>query len=210
MRRAHVALLAALAVLPLGCEDETTGSAVAGPEKELIDNAVSAGPESVAGDATVVALAADGTVTTLREGTNGIRCIPDDPSTQSNDPICVDEEGFRWLLSLVRGEAVPANTKPGVAYMLQGGSETKGPFDDTEERVISDPHWAILWPFDPEATGLPTESTGSGAWIMWAGTPYAHLMIDQDLDAAPAEGETPTHADVPPASPLPIPIPAVE
>jgi hypothetical protein len=27
---------------------------------------------------------------------------------------------------------------------------------------------------------LPTDSKNGGPWVMWAGTPYAHLMIPID------------------------------
>ena len=37
----------------------------------------------------------------------------------------------------------------------------------------------ILWPYDPGASGLPAKPKKTGTWIMWAGTPYAHLMINQ-------------------------------
>ena len=35
----------------------------------------------------------------------------------------------------------------------------------------------IVWPFTPKATGLKSQFSTAGAWIMWAGTPYAHLMV---------------------------------
>jgi hypothetical protein len=28
----------------------------------------------------------------------------------------------------------------------------------------------IMWPFDPETTGLPTTHKPTGAYIMWAGS----------------------------------------
>jgi hypothetical protein len=36
----------------------------------------------------------------------------------------------------------------------------------------------MLWPFDPATTGLPTAPKQTGTW-MYAGTPWAHLMINQ-------------------------------
>lgn len=35
----------------------------------------------------------------------------------------------------------------------------------------------IMWPFDPKTTGLPTTHKPTGAYIMFAGSPYAHLHI---------------------------------
>lgn len=37
----------------------------------------------------------------------------------------------------------------------------------------------IMWAFDPKTTGLRTTPSKKGSWIMFAGTPYAHLMINQ-------------------------------
>jgi hypothetical protein len=39
------------------------------------------------------------------------------------------------------------------------------------------PHWMIMWPFDPETTGLPTTYKPTGAYVMWAGSPYAHVHV---------------------------------
>jgi hypothetical protein len=36
-----------------------------------------------------------------------------------------------------------------------------------------------MWPFDPKTSGFPAEPKQTGTWIMWAGTPWAHLMINQ-------------------------------
>lgn len=202
MRRlcADVAVIGALAALPLACTDETTRPGGAGPSQELIDSALSAAPPSVARDASVVIIAADGTVVELKKGTSPVRCLPDDPETPGADPMCLDEQGFRWLMSLMRREARPANTAPGFAYMLQGGPEARGPFEAaTEDSVVSPPHVMVLWPFDPEATGLPTESSRTSVWIMWAGTPYAHLMIP----VIEEPDETETEMENPPGQPMP-------
>lgn len=52
--------------------------------------------------------------------------------------------------------------------MANSGTATKEP-----------PHWMVMSPFDPKTTGLPTEPKQTGTWIMWAVTPWTHLMIDQ-------------------------------
>lgn len=38
----------------------------------------------------------------------------------------------------------------------------------------------LLWPLDPTATGIPTRPNAGGSYIMFPGTPYAHLMVYQD------------------------------
>ena len=57
---------------------------------EIIKNAMSAAPEAVGKNATVV----DWEMKTVREGTNNFTCLPNDPTTPSDDPICVDENGL--------------------------------------------------------------------------------------------------------------------
>jgi hypothetical protein len=36
-----------------------------------------------------------------------------------------------------------------------------------------------MWPVDAKASGLSTTPKNTGTYIMWAGTPWAHLMINQ-------------------------------
>jgi hypothetical protein len=98
--------------------------------------------------------------------------------------MCLDEEGMKWAGSWMAHAERPANTAPGLAYMLAGGSDisAKDPWakpDKHTQFVASPPHYMILWPYDPKATGLPDKPKKTGTWIMWAGTPYAHLMINQ-------------------------------
>jgi len=37
----------------------------------------------------------------------------------------------------------------------------------------------ILWSFDAATTGLPTTLKQTGTWFMYAGTPWAVLMINR-------------------------------
>jgi hypothetical protein len=49
--------------------------------------------------------------------------------------------------------------------------------DKTSPAIPIGPHWMILWPFDANHCGLPTTVRDAGAWIMFAGTPYAYLHV---------------------------------
>jgi hypothetical protein len=73
----------------------------------------------------------------------------------------------------------PSTTVPGIEYMLAGATQRSDtdPFDKTSAPIPIGPHWMILWPFDPKTTGLPTTHKPDGAYIMWAGTPWAHVHI---------------------------------
>ena len=50
-------------------------------------------------------------------------------------------------------------------------------YDTTNPPITVLPHLMIMWPFDPKASGLPTTHRDTGAYIMWAGSPYAHVHI---------------------------------
>jgi hypothetical protein len=149
---------------------------------EMITSAMSAAPREIARNAAIVAPDSTGAMKEIRSGTNGWTCMPDMPTTPGLDPMCLDEAGMQWAKSLMAKDAKPANTVPGVVYMLQGGSDISAtdPFQTTTEHYVeSPPHYMILWPFDAAKTGLSATPKKTGTWIMWAGTPYAHLMINQ-------------------------------
>jgi hypothetical protein len=68
--------------------------------------------------------------------------------------------------------------------MLAGGSDASNtdPYatgDANTKWVTTGPHWMLMWPVDAKASGLSTTPKNTGTYIMWAGTPWAHLMINQ-------------------------------
>ena len=149
---------------------------------EMIRSATSAGPRSISDNATVMAADATGKMVQLRAGTNGWTCIPDEPSTPGLDPMCIDKSGMEWVSALIAKKPKPTNTAPGLIYMLQGGSDISAtnPFATTTDHYVSSPaHFMIMWPYDAKTTGFATTPKKTGSWIMWAGTPYAHLMVNQ-------------------------------
>jgi hypothetical protein len=149
---------------------------------EIIRSALSAGPREISDHAAVVAPDANGKMAEIRAGTNGWTCMADEPDTPGLDPMCLDKQSMMWAQSLMSHAPKPANTAPGIIYMLQGGSDISAtdPFAKTTDHFIeSPPHYMIMWPYDAKSTGFSTTPKKSGTWIMWAGTPYAHLMINQ-------------------------------
>ena len=149
---------------------------------ELIRSALSAAPRDIAEHAAVMAPDANGKLAEIHAGTNGWTCLADEPDTPGLDPMCLDKQSMLWVQSLVSHAAKPANTAPGIIYMLQGGSDISAtdPHATTTEHFIeSPPHFMIMWPYDAKSTGFSTTPKKTGTWIMWAGTPYAHLMINQ-------------------------------
>ena len=58
-------------------------------DSELIASAMAAATKAVAESATIVAISEDGSMKTLRKGTNGFTCMPDNPVTPGPDPMCL-------------------------------------------------------------------------------------------------------------------------
>ncbi|HEY6843039.1 MAG TPA: hypothetical protein VI391_02650, partial [Thermoanaerobaculia bacterium] len=91
-------------------------------DAELIASAEKAAPASVSSKATVIAMSADGSMRTLRQGTNGWTCMPDNPATPGPDPMCLDANAMEWAKAWMGHQAPPAG-KVGFMYMLAGGTD---------------------------------------------------------------------------------------
>lgn len=149
---------------------------------EIIRSATSAAPRDIAEHAAVIAPDANGKMTELRAGTNGWTCMADQPDSPGVDPMCADKASMEYLQAWMNKAPKPANTVPGIIYMLQGGSDISAhdPFaTKTDHFIESPPHYMVMWPFDAKTTGFSTTPKKTGTWIMWAGTPWAHLMVNQ-------------------------------
>lgn len=151
---------------------------------QKIANAISSAPVSITAKATILDWPAkDGMAPeVLRAGTNGWNCLPDLPSTAGNDPMCLDEPWMNWLQAYTAKKA-PQFTKVGIGYMMSPGGvwgSNTDPFAMTETKdnqwSLHGPHLMILVP-DPKAlAGVSTDHHNGGPYVMWAGTPYAHIM----------------------------------
>lgn len=188
MRVAITCRALAFLLLPSAALHAQAKPAATGPEAEaeFIRAAEEAAPSRIASQATIARLEPTGKVTTVRKGTNRFTCtiMPDG----SNAPFCGDQIAFPWMVAAMSNQPKPpASTQPGIGYMAKGGMhyETSSgeivlhPSAETKE-VKEPPHWMLLWPVDPAASGIPTRPNAGGTYIMFPGTPYAHLMIYQD------------------------------
>jgi len=154
-------------------------------EKDQTALALSAAPSRISKDAGVMIYGADGKLTEAKKGTNGFTCLPTVMNLPVPDPICMDAASNQWMTDVMNNAPKPTNTVPGIAYMARGGShlEKNGKVVMAGEgaKVVKEPpHWMVMWPFDPAASQLPTVPNPSGVYIMFEGSPYAHLMIYQD------------------------------
>jgi len=190
-RRLSIAVGAAVLTLAAACAKEepkpSAAAAPAGPAKGTpewkIQNAMSAGPAAITAAATIMDMpGADGKMAQLRAGTNGWTCVPDDPSTPANDPTCADAGFMDWFGAWMQHKP-PHLTAPALAYMLVGSSDASNtdPYktkpDSGQEWVITGPHVMIAVPDPRSLSKFSTDWKSGGPYVMWAGTPYAHLMI---------------------------------
>lgn len=155
-----------------------------GSKEAKIRDALSAAPEAVAQNATVLdypekegAQPAE-----LQKGTNDWSCFPDYPASPGKDPMCVDKQGMLWLQAYIT-QKNPDLTQTGLAYMLEGGSDASNtdPFatkpSEGEDWVTAPAHTMVFPVGKLDATVYSKDPKNGGPWIMWAGTPYEHLMI---------------------------------
>jgi hypothetical protein len=147
-------------------------------DAEKIKSALSAAPASISKNAAVMDM--DGKQ--IRPGTNGWTCFPDIPTTPGPDPMCVDKNGLDWAMAWMSHKDPPAG-KMALAYMLQGGTDPSNtdPFATKPAAdgkwIQTSPHLMVLNIGDRFA-GYPTTAADTSVpYVMFPGTPYAHLMI---------------------------------
>jgi hypothetical protein len=156
----------------------------AGPtDADLIKSAMSAAPQSIAKNATIVAMEADGKMRTVRKGTNGWTCMPDNPATPGPDPMCLDKNAMDWAQAWMSHQP-PTPGKVGFMYMLAGGTDASNT-DPYAQKPTASNHWIQTGPhvmvvgadasfYDTYPKGADPDT--SQPYVMWAGTPYQHLM----------------------------------
>ena len=157
--------------------------AAADDDAALIKSAESAAPGALSAGAAVYAMNDKGEMRTLREGSNGWWCMPDSPATPGPDPMCGDANSMEWAMAWI-GKKDPPKGKVGFMYMLEGGTDASNtdPYAtapaEANNWIKTGPHVMVVNAMDL-MTGYPTSPTPDTAqpYVMWAGTPYAHLML---------------------------------
>ncbi|MCG2575761.1 hypothetical protein LZ012_01990 [Dechloromonas sp. XY25] len=152
-------------------------------DQALIASALSAAPPGVARGATIVVSGADGQMRTLRSGSNGFTCMPDNPATPGKDPMCMDRNALAWASAWMEHRPPPTG-QVGFMYMLSGGTDASNT-DPYAERPDSGNHWiktgphvmivgadAAFYALYPKQADPDT----SAPYVMWPDTPYQHLM----------------------------------
>jgi len=149
----------------------------------IIQSAMSAAPPAVGRDATIIKMGPGGAMTEVRKGTNGFTCMADNPATPGPDPMCGDANAMAWARAWIEHKPPPAN-KVGFMYMLAGGTDASNT-DPYAQKPTSENNWVSTGPHVMVVGAMsmmegypesPTPDT-TKPYVMWAGTPYAHLMI---------------------------------
>lgn len=167
------------------------------PADIQIKTAVLPAPEADKDGAMVYGYAASGELVVLREGSNNLVCIGDNPNKEGISVSCYSKklEPFmargRELSAMgkdfkekreIRGAEVasgiiPMPKEPSMTYIYYGKDEnynkSTGALKDGQYRYV------IYTPFaTPESTGLPIKPHAKGMpWLMDPGTHRAHIMV---------------------------------
>ena len=180
-------LTISLGSLAMGADIPSTDVQIAG--------AILAAPADLRESAAVIGYNPDGKQVRIREGKGDLVCLATDPAKPTFNVACYhkDLEPFmargRELLAQgvtgakrteTRFKEIEAGTlkmpkEPRTLYVLTGKS-----FDPATGKVEdSYLRWVIYVPYaTPQSTGLSTKSSDSAPWLMAAGTPGAHIMIN--------------------------------
>ncbi len=164
------------------------------PPADQIASAILAAPKERRMEATVLGYNEKGDVVTLRKGSNDIVCLADDPAVKAFSVACYhkDLEPFmargRELAKSFKGKErhevrwqevkdgkLPMPREPRMLYVLTGSG-----YDAAKAEVTGSSLRSVVYvPYaTPESTGLST-TPGPAPWLMYPGTPGAHIMISQ-------------------------------
>jgi hypothetical protein len=142
---------------------------------EKMANAMSAAPEPIAVDATILDYPAEWPgnwpdeiapdLIEMRAGSNGWTCIVDRPDTPGNDPMCLNDVYLEVLMSQYNLVDAPSSGV-GFGYMLQGGGPSGSP-----------PHMMVFVPESNASFDTYGTEPGPFPWIMFPETSRQHLMV---------------------------------
>lgn len=182
-----------LLVLTLFIAAVPPGHAQAPDAETQIAHAVLPAPDTLRAGATVLGHADDGTLTTLRTGTNDLICLADQPGDDRFHASCYHASLEPYMQ---RGRELRAQGQSGQESIQTRHAEAEaGTLTMPDEPAVV---YNVSYPlerFDPETaqvtlyaiyipnattatTGLPDEPGPPGTpWLMRAGTPSAHIMV---------------------------------
>ena len=159
---------------------------------QKIADAMTAAPVTVSAKATILDWPAKegDQPAVLRAGSNGWNCLPDMPDSQGRDPMCIDSSWMQWVAAYM-AHKTPQITSVGIGYMIAPGGGWGSNTDPYAMAAapgnqwhLAPPHLMILVPDLRSLAGISTDPQNGGPYVMYAGTPYAHIMAP--ISASPA------------------------
>ncbi len=168
--------------------------------EQQIAAAVLALPEGMRAGAGVLGYRAAGQLTELRKGGNGMTCLADDPASPAFHVACYHEslepfmargralraEGVKGgMVDSTRFKEIKAGTlkMPATPAALYSVSAAAGSWDPaTNEVKDGRPLYVVYIAGATSAsTGLPSIPAAGLPWIMFPGTPKAHIMFVPEM-----------------------------
>jgi hypothetical protein len=168
---------AALAATMLAVPVSTGAQGAGMSDSQYMAKIMTSAPPAIVKGATIVQMNADGSLRTLQTGNNGFTCMILDVT-----PGCADQNTMAWMKALMTHAAPPDGV--GFMYMLAGdsGASNSDPYaraqTATNHWVQTGPHVMIVGPA-VKTMGYPmtADPDTTKPYVMWADTPYAHLML---------------------------------
>jgi hypothetical protein len=167
-------LVVAITLAGLACSAASAQTS----DSDYIAKVAKGAPTAVVSGATIVQLQPGGMMRTVQQGSNGFTCMlmPD------GTPMCADKNAMAWL-DAVMTHGTPPNAT-GFMYMLAGdaGASNTDPYatgpTPADHWVRTGPHVMIVGPA-AATMGYPSAADPdvTKPYVMWPGTPYAHLML---------------------------------
>jgi hypothetical protein len=179
----------ALSAAALGAQGPTVP-----PAAQQVAAAVTALPEELRAGAEVLGYSSSNKLVKLRDGKNDMICLAPDPTAKDFHSACyhrgmepfmargreLREQGVKGAqvdtvrFAEVKSGKLKMPTQPSMLYQIFGGK-----FDPATEKVTGGQWLYVTYiPFaTPATTGLSAKPSDKGPWIMFPGTPKAHIMF---------------------------------
>ncbi|MDQ6612723.1 MAG: hypothetical protein M3Y64_09850 [Gemmatimonadota bacterium] len=166
------------------------------PVAEQLVSATLPLPKDMRGDAGVLGYKIAGKLETLRASKNGMICLANEPDAKQFHVACYHESMEPFMargreirekgtigpqvdtirFAEVKSGKIKMPTQPASLYQMTGPLNDFNPA--TGLAPNSKPNYVVYIPFATAATtGLSAKSEGGKPWIMFPGTPKAHIMI---------------------------------
>jgi hypothetical protein len=196
----RIRTLSATALLSIATTIQAQPARTIAPPEQQIAGAVLPAPQDMRASATVLGYDAKGKLVTLRKGAGALICLATDPAGKTFHTSCyhkslepfmargrelraqgvkddqVDTVRFRE----VKEKKLSVPTSPAVLYQIFGSRDSV----DLARGVVKggQPLYVVYIPFaTAESVGLSAKPVEDAPWVMYPGTPKAHIMFSPKM-----------------------------